>query len=462
MFNEILLEKELNFKSLEQNFFKIGCKISCEALKELLQTLDRKLEKEREKTIYRHKGHRKTTLKTLMGEVSFSRAIYQVMSEEGEKRFVYLLDKFLKFDTIGLISSNLAEKVVKNACISSFKNTAKNVSELTGQTISHGGAWNIVQKLGKKVTDIEKMQSNLYKQNKLLGEKEIKLLFEEADGVYLKMQGKDRKESNSKEMKIAMFYEGWKQVGKERYELVNKHVICGFDNAKDFADKKEAKISSIYNTDEIEFRVFNSDGATWIKNLHTDDITHFQLDRFHVKQAILRATSDEEIQINITQAYENQQISKMFSLIDAYANSMEDEKQEEKLRKLHTYLSENESGLIPYQKRNLALPESPEGLEYRRLGTCEHNVDLVIAKRMKHRGASWSINGASNLGKLLALKTSKKLCEALEQIMKIVLPDAVTIDIITVLSAAKVPTRVGKGYEGKVSPHPYIDAFNAS
>ena len=58
-----------------------------------------------------------------------------------------------KFDTIGLISTNLAEKIDENACISSFKNTAKNISTLTGQRISHTGAWNVTQQLGEKVAD---------------------------------------------------------------------------------------------------------------------------------------------------------------------------------------------------------------------------------------------------------------------------------------------------------------------
>jgi hypothetical protein len=273
------------------------------------------------------------------------------------------------------------------------------------------------------------------------------------------MQGKERKKFKSREMKIAMFYEGWQQVGKDRYELVNKNVVCGFDSVRDFADKKEAKISSIYNTDEINMRIFNSDGAAWIKKLHIDDTVHFQLDRFHVKQAILRATRDERIQKNITELYENQQIDEMLVLIDAYANSVDDEKQEGKLRQLYTYLSENKDGLIPYQKQTLELPTPPQGLEYRCMGTCEHNVDLVIAKRMKHRGASWSIDGAENLGKLLALKASKKLSETLEQIAKVVLSEAVTDDIITVLSASKTAKTEGKGYGGNVYPRPYANAF---
>ena len=451
MLEIIIPEKELNFKSLEQNFYKKYCEMSCEAMKELLQMLDHKLQKERNKAVYRHKGHKETTIKTLMGEVTFSRTIYQVADGSSKKKFVYLLDEYLNFETIGLISTNLAEKIVENATTTSYRKTAKNVSELTGQTISHSGAWNIIQKLGKKVSDIEDEQVSLYRQNKLKSKGETKVLFEEADGVYIKMQGKDRKISKSKEMRVAISYTGWEKISKNRYELSNKQVTCGFEKVVDFANKKDAKIASLYDPDEIDFRIFNSDGATWLKKLHYSDETYFQLDKFHVKQAILRANGDKDIQKNITKLYENEEIDEMFKVILAYAESVESEKEKAKLTELYTYLKNNEAGLIKYQSRISKLPTPPDGLEYRNLGTCEHNVDLVVARRMKNNGTSWSSVGASNLAKLIALKASGELSKTLEKISKIVLPEAATRDIITILSAGRVQKTVGKGFESKTA-----------
>lgn len=52
-------------------------------------------------------------------------------------------------------------------------------------------------------------------------------------------------------------------------------------------------------------------------------------------------------------------------------------------------LRENQNGLIPYQKRGLNLSKLP----YKGSGNGEHNMFLVVAKRMKHRGASWSPQG---------------------------------------------------------------------
>lgn len=205
MINSIVKEKEISFNRLEKEIYKAACKMACDFLSSILETIDNEISQKRDKKEYRNKGKRKTTLKTLMGEVTFSHRVYEHINEEGKKTYVYLLDQELDFDTIGFISTNLAEKVVENACISSFRNTAKNITELIGQSISHGGAWNIVQTLGKKIKEREEKQVEALENNQIIGQKEVPLLFEEVDGVYINIQGKDRPKSGKKlEMKVAV------------------------------------------------------------------------------------------------------------------------------------------------------------------------------------------------------------------------------------------------------------------
>lgn len=60
-------------------------------------------------------------------------------------------------------------------------------------------------------------------------------------------------------------------------------------------------------------------------------------------------------------------------------------------------------GLRSYHLREeIKMPKAPEGLEYRNLGTMEHNVCDILAQRMKGRKMSWSISGANNFAKILA------------------------------------------------------------
>ena len=68
--------------------------------------------KERDHLKYRNKGYRKTTIKTVYGEVEYKRAVYEVV-KEGVKHFVYLLDEELELDNVGLISSNMSKLLIK-------------------------------------------------------------------------------------------------------------------------------------------------------------------------------------------------------------------------------------------------------------------------------------------------------------------------------------------------------------
>lgn len=441
---------DLSFNRLEKEIYAFGCQVAREMLKNILEALDKKLEEERDRSKYRHKGTRQTSVKTLMGEVEFSRVVYKHVGDEGNKSYIYLLDQLLGFDTIGLISTNLAEKIVENASITSYRNAADNITELTGQSISHGGVWNVVQALGQKVREDEEELANATEKNQLCGEREVPVLFEEADGVYINIQGKDRPKSGKKlEMKVAVAYEGWKETNKNRFELVNKVACAGFEDISEFYRIKEAMIAREYNVDEIQMRILNGDGAAWIKH-GIDDTVHYQLDPFHKHKAILRSVKGEEQRKVILKLLSDNKIDEALTYIAGLSNDTEDEKEQKKLKDLYVYFKENRNGLIPYQERGLDIPKPPIGLEYRNLGTMEHHICDIIAQRMKHRKASWSIEGASNLGKLLAAKASRRLNEVVERFSKIVIPEDKTYEIIQILSASKAPKKDGKGKDGNI------------
>ena len=69
---------------------------------------------------------------------------------------MYLLDEAMHMDKIGLISTNLAEKIAMTATESPYRVTAELISETCGQSISHGGVWNLVQRLGERISEEER------------------------------------------------------------------------------------------------------------------------------------------------------------------------------------------------------------------------------------------------------------------------------------------------------------------
>lgn len=68
-------------------------------------------------------------------------------------------------------------------------------------------------------------------------------------------------------------------------------------------------ISKKYNTDEIEMRIFNSDGGNWIKTLYAnDDSVDFQLDQFHLKKAIKECRMGKNFEITVSSLLKDSKI----------------------------------------------------------------------------------------------------------------------------------------------------------
>lgn len=351
MMETIVSEKGLDFNALEKEIFRMGCEFASDLMSQALNIMDEHLEKARDKKRYRHKGKRWTSLKTLMGEVPYGRTVYETELESGEKACVYLLDEALRLETFGKMTSNLAARIAECVSICSYREAAEKVSSMTGQTISHGGAWNVIQDVGGKLSDAEKSQADRAKDGQGQGEIVTPILFEEADGVWINMQGKDRPEKGRKrEMKMAAAYDGWEKEGKGRYRLRNKVLVCGFEESKEFQRKKEGAVAAIFDADEITVRILNGDGGGWIKAGLADAEVHFQLDPFHKNREITRKVKDEGQRETIRRLLSEKRVSDCLKFIKGISELAEDEGEKKNLFKLYEYFSSNQEGLLPYQE----------------------------------------------------------------------------------------------------------------
>lgn len=444
----IVAENSVDFNSLEQEICRKCYELGRMALKSQLEKWDVKLMVNRDRTVYRHKGRKKTVIKTIMGEVEYSRAIYERKNEDGTKNFVYLLDEAMGISGSGFMSGMLSAQVAKAACAGTYRRAAQSVSEMTGQAISHTAAWNVVQELGNRIDAQEKAAAALAAQSKGSGQLESKVLFEEQDGIWLHLQGKSRKEhGKAKEMKVAIAYDGAEKVGQKRYRLTNKVAAANFESINKFVRRKEGKIAETYCVDEIETRILNGDGASWIKQSITDETVIFQLDTFHRNKAIHENVSDPAMKKEIFRLLYSKKIDDLLVYIEALSNSVEDEKEREKLTTLHTYFTTNKDGLTSWHLRGLNLPKPPEGKEYHRLGAMESNIFTIIGNRMKGGRACWSVNGGNNLARLLTLKHTNKLHNTLDLLTNCFLPQKLAEEITVRMSASQAPKQDGRGFE---------------
>ena len=450
MVEQIIANQGISFNDLENQIHRQLCEVGCGLLEEILETIDNKIMAQRPVSKYSNLGFRATHIETVMGRVDFKRRVYSFLDEEGQKRRVFLLDEKINLFGVGKMSSALIEVIAKQISVDAFRPAANAISTMTGIQISHGCVWNMAQKIGEKIKEVEDQSIALYKAEQITGQKEVDVLFEEADGVYLKLQGKDRKRhGKAKELKVAVTYEGWKEKGKNRFILENKKFCSSFESSKAFNFLKESMIASQYNKDEIKARFQNGDGAPWIHEQLDGSIVS-QLDPFHIKKALIRNIRNKENRKTVDMLLNSKKISLALEVIETLKNNAENEKEEKRLKDLYTYFNNNRDILVPYRERGIILPKLPEGLIYRGMGTMEHHICDVIAQRMKGRKGSWSISGGSNMARILCAKKSKQLFEIIRAKLIPIIPSQYERIVTDILSAGKVPQKIGKGSDGNI------------
>ena len=466
----IVEENLVSFKTLEKKIFSYVCEIAREITCIILENYDKELADNRDKKSYRDKGKRKTTIKTVYGEVTYNRHVYQKVLEDGRKSCVYLLDEMMQMEKIGLISTNLAEKIAMTVTESPYRVTADIISSTCGQGISASGVWNVMQRLGEKISEEEEYAVKQMNADQTEGKKEVAVLFEEMDGVWLNIQDEHHRKMKKQEMKVFTMYEGWdaESENHNRSTLLEKTMLAGMENSSEFHEKREACIRKKYDADEIGQRILNGDGGSWIKEPYDPDVI-FQLDRYHICQEILRKIGDKEAQKEIRELFDADKPDEMLEYIKTYAASVEspDEKdnRSKKAMELYQYLDHNREGLLPYNKRGIKIAEPPEGVIYKGMGVQESQNCTVVTLRMKHRRMRWSVKGANNLAKALYRKENKELIETIDRYTDGLIFTMQMKEIVESLSAAKAPKKDGKGnaYVEVVSAHmPILEAMQTA
>ena len=449
-----------NFAELEQGVYHAAMIFGRGLIQHVLETRDLQLHSERDATRYRNKGLRKTCIKTIMGEVEVNRRVYQDLEQQAPEseqfKSVYLLDEELGINKIGNISEGVCQLLGKAICESSYRATARQISEQTGQTISAQGAWNVVQALGEKQISQTERNAELEAAHAGKGTVATKILYEENDGIWLKLQGQSRaEEGTSKEMKVGIAYDGvrWTtyKSGTKRRNLDNKVAIAGFMPIEEYRAQKEGLIASVFSTDEIELRVFNGDGGSWTLPKQNEGKICV-LDEFHRNKKLKECIKDSEFATLLRGLLYENKIDEVLECLEAQINSLTDEEEIAKMKELQRYYSEHKEALKSYYDRGIDIPETrdPGTIHHARLGSMESNVFTLIGNRMKGRRACWSIRGGNHLAALLCAAHTTgltRLFSPLPEIPVLEEKEEEWIDDGKPISASKMPQSEGTGYE---------------
>ncbi|MCF0125156.1 MAG: UPF0236 family protein [Clostridia bacterium] len=447
MFENILTKESVSFKDLEEIAFKIACELANEILRNMLEEYDKALMNTRDTKVYRHKGKETTTIKAKTGLVEYTRTKYLIKDENGKNRCVYLTDQLLNIKEMGQVSSGIIELIVKNISEVSYRVCAEMINNMTGLSISGVAVWNIVQQLGEEIKQYEQEKVEAFQEDKLkAGEKETPIIYQEADGIMIYTQGEDRKKQIEKykeehpneevpkkvrniELKLGMTYEGWKEVGKNRYAIVGKEYVAGYMSGEEMANITNANLYSKYDMSKVEIRVLNSDGGSWIKKLLTAKAI-YQADSYHLKEKIsshVRDTEDIEILKNM---FYKREYLKMINYVETLKYKYDGEVEEvEKLNELQRYLNKRKDTMKRYKdydgvKQKLRTYSKKTGLKYRNMGCQESNNYCKLTRRMKKKRMSWSKNGSENIAKVITMYASESCTDIIRDLNIQILPES--------------------------------------
>ena len=437
-----LTENVVNFKVFEEKITERVKNIGSNSIKIALEELDEQILKERDKKVFRNKGKKRIDLKTTLAEVEIFRRVYVIDEKELEKmenkennlmykvakakidsgcKAIYLLDEMLNLRQYGKLTESVVEIILRYIQDNSYRKTAQIVNEITGLKISATCVWNTVQLVGnmlknKEKEEMEKSENELTK----CENKENHIVFNELDGVYFTLQGKNRKEAieaykrihpesevpksvRKKELKIVSIYEGWEKVGKNRNALVNKKIFAQvIDNCK-IKKVTNMYIKNTYNKDKLKLIVTNSDGGTWTKE-KTKGKNIYQLDWFHVEQTVNRQVREKEDRKILIKYLAQKEYDNALNMCEELKYKYDGEVNEiEKLNTLKKYINKNKDSFVRYQETEEFNKIKQENFIYNNLGTQESTNYSKITKRMKRRRMSFSISGADNLARVIAM-----------------------------------------------------------
>lgn len=416
-----ITNNEIKFNDLEEKMWKKKMQEGLEELRNQLRIIDNQLLKDKNNADLEVKDFQKTTIKCKFGDLEFYRRRYK-LTKNGKTRMVYLLDIYLELGYSGQYSQSIVELVLKEATEKSYRKTAETIRETTNVSITHTAARRILIDFSENhIKKLEKEKLKLYEKGFIEGQKELKMIYEESDGIYISKQNrkKNKKARNGKrlksEIKIGIVHEGFEKRYSNDFRIKNKQMVATIKSAKYFKRLVDMTIGTTYKESGIEKIIINADGAGWCKDIAESPKERYQLDMFHIQKRISEVVTDKEYKELMSNIVKTNKPKDIFNIIYNYKVELEyDENKEElkKVKELEEYLRNNEKGLLRYQYDLGLSQEKIEKLdetEYRNLGTEESQMYCGCRKRMKKNRTSWGDDGAEAMVKVISYIKSNLL-----------------------------------------------------
>lgn len=320
------------------------------------------------------------------------------LKRKGRAGSVYAL-----FDVCGMsrVSERAARQCVQVAVGQSYETSRETLHYLTGMEMSRMGIWKVVQERGKQERQrVEEQRHRVFE----LGEiprREMpvkKKAVIEMDGTLVatrevtaieEVRGKRRME-----VKLGVAFSGTERVSGTRRRTVDRKLYGEVGSAEEFGERWFGECLRHGIEPETPVHVIG-DGAAWIRNLQRNIFpgSRYTLDAYHLQKAARKVLTERQYHHFQFLVFGHQAQEAL-----CYVRRLQpsDIKHRQELEEFCAYLERNLDGMRYDVK-------GPIGS-----GVVEKAADIVVGRRMKRRGISWSRQGANNLLALRVLALNEK------------------------------------------------------
>jgi hypothetical protein len=382
-----------SFSELEERVYRIVESYSNSLLAKALETLDAQLMCSRDKKRFELVNRKQRTVVTTVGEVTFWRRYYR---DRQTGKGCYLLDEYLGLTPRQRVSPRLREKAVALAVEMPYHRVAKVLQEFV-PSVSAMTVWQEVQQLGAAERQwAESWRKAVFEQGQtLLGQRRVDELHVEVDGMVVRARDPQGRRRHI-EVKLAVAYEGKREVAKGRRELMGRRIAAGVSEGQEFWEQTVVQFGHIWDWSGVNGCWLGTDGAVWAKQgLNMLPGAKHRLDPYHLRKALLQALRPEDSAYReVCEGLESgdwERIDRVLTNVERRSRGPA----KERVRQLRGYLHHNWDGIVT------------SGVAAS-LGTIEGQVFHHLARRMKRHGARWSATGADHLVRVMAVRANRE------------------------------------------------------
>jgi len=386
-----ILRSVVNIRELEERIQRLVQEAALKLFRAALEEIDQALAAQRDIRKYESIGLRGRTLITSFGEFKLKRRLYRD-TETGS--YCFLLDEALGLTERQRLSPRMAELAIELGTEMPFRRAQRILSYLV-PGISAMTIWSRVQESGRRAAEHNALRRTAVFERGVVpaGSKEIRTLFIEADGVWIRQQ---RTRERGGEIKLVVGYEG--KEGQPR-SLKGRQTVAGLVDGEAIWEEASAVFGERWDLERVAQVRIGGDGAPWIVKGGKACFSgaSYHLDPFHLRRRLTEALAfSEEIYSEVSEGIAGLNQEATIAALDRAIMKAPGRPARKRVRKLKQYLIDNWEGIS-------ALPEEE------RLGTIEGQVRHTLARRMKRIGARWTPRGADHMARLLAARVNGEL-----------------------------------------------------